>query len=145
MTAVGREFPEAKKERKRQNIAKIQVSKSRLYQTETETPIQRTWFAKKGYWRKSSQFVLKLFAGKKQMSRKRTEKKDSQQYSNFWTPPNNEAFTWYMSSSQQITGNVIFASQSPLKPCEWLSVCSKYRNTNYIGNDLLESWPLAVE
>ena len=48
MTAVGREFPEAKKERKRQNIAKIQVSKSRLYQTETETPIQRTRFAKKG-------------------------------------------------------------------------------------------------
>ena len=27
MTAVGREFPEAKKERKRQNIAKIQVPK----------------------------------------------------------------------------------------------------------------------
>ena len=83
MTAVGREFPEAKKERKRQNIAKIQVSKSRLYQTETETPIQRTRFAKKGQWRKSCQFVLKLFAGKKQMSRKRTEKKDSQQYRNF--------------------------------------------------------------
>ena len=37
---MGREFPEVKKERIQQKGEKVKLSKSKLYQTETKTPIQ---------------------------------------------------------------------------------------------------------
>ena len=52
ITAVGREFPEVKKERIRQQKGE-KLSKSKLYQTETKTPIQEYDSQRKASWEKA--------------------------------------------------------------------------------------------
>ena len=121
---MGREFPEVKKERIRQQKGeKVKLSKSKLYQAETKTPIQEYDSQRKA----SREKALSLYWSYSQEKSKCHEKGGKRRIVSstviFERPPNNEAFTWYMSSFQGMTGNVLFASQSPLKLCEWLSVC----------------------
>ena len=103
MAALSRAFPEAKNKvfytkkfqkfnSQNQNGIKREMNQIQGCRTRLKLQFKKEHDLQSREARKTSGrkllVILKLFAGKKQMSRKRTEKKDSQEYrSNFRTPP----------------------------------------------------------